>query len=107
MAGKYKKLCNEVKSSARKDKQEWLERQCEKIEQCGEQHKAKEVYQLVRNVNKKWQPKQSAIKDKDGNILMDKEKIKQRWTEYCSELYKDNDKKNIKLLEEIEKMSPD
>ena len=95
MADKYKKLCNEVKASARKDKQEWLDRQCEKIEQSQEQQKAKEVYQLVRSVNKKWQPKQTAIKDKNGNTLMDKGKIKERWTEYCSELYRDTNTKNF------------
>ena len=27
----YRKLCNEVRSSARKDKQKWLEKQCEDI----------------------------------------------------------------------------
>ena len=52
MVDKYQKLCNEVKASARKDKQEWFDKQCEKIEQSQEQQKAKEVYQLVRSVNK-------------------------------------------------------
>jgi len=32
------------------------------------------------------------IKGKNGKILQDKEETKQRWTEYCSELYKDTAK---------------
>ena len=30
------------------------------------------------------------IKDRNGNILFDKEKIAERWTEYIKELYSDN-----------------
>ena len=64
-------MCNEVKTSARKEKQEWLERQCmdndrkTMIEQnMGEVNTIREVYQLVKSVNRRWQVKQSAIKDK-------------------------------------------
>jgi hypothetical protein len=44
---------------------------------------------LIRAINRKWQPKLTAIKDKNGNMLQDKEDIKRRWTEYCSSLYCD------------------
>lgn len=83
---KYKKLCNEVRSSARKDKQNWLEKKCNDMEQYAGEFKTREVYKLIRSINRKWQPKQAAIKNKDGNILIDKQEITQRWTEYCSEL---------------------
>src|SRR3989454_11455300 len=37
---------------------------------------------------------------------MDKEEIKERWTEYCSELYTDKDTINQERVEELEKISP-
>src|SRR5207245_11214374 len=39
---KYKKLCNETRTSARKDKQEWLEQQCKNIEQCAGERKSRD-----------------------------------------------------------------
>ena len=44
--------------------------------------------------------------DKNGKILMDKEEIKERWTEYCSELYTDKDIINQERVEDLEKISP-
>src|SRR5437870_2544160 len=78
MNRKYKKLCNETRTSARKDKQEWLEQQCKNIEQCAGERKSREVYKLVKSVNRKWQSKTTAVKDKNEKILMDKEEIKER-----------------------------
>jgi len=75
----YKKLCNEVKTSARKDKQDWLERQYLEIEQnIGEVSKIRVAYKLIKSVNKTWQVKQSTIKDKAGKTIKDREKTKQR-----------------------------
>lgn len=70
------------------------------------EHRTCEVYKLVKNINKKWQPKQTAIKNKDGKIVMDKEETKKRWTEYCSELYQNTEPENKELLEELDKISP-
>lgn len=106
MKAKYKKLCNSVRTSSRKDKQKWLDKQCSDIEKYMGEYKTKEVFKLVKNINRKWQPKQAAIKDKEGKILMDREKTKQRWTEYCSDLYKNTDPENRELLEELEMISP-
>src|SRR6266536_4583295 len=102
----YKKLCNEVRTSTRKDKQDWLEKQCSDIEKYSGEHRSREVYKLVKNINRKWQPRQTAIKDKQGKILMDKEETQKRWTEYCRELYQDSDQENTVLLQELEKISP-
>lgn len=103
---KYKKLCNEVRAHARKDKQEWIDGQCRDIEKHAGQGRTKEVYKLIKTVNNKWQPRQSAIKNKEGKIVLDKESTRKRWTEYCSELYKDQDQENIVLLQKLEEMSP-
>src|ERR1700733_5302507 len=81
----YRKICNVVRASARKDKQNWLEKQCVDIEKYAGEYKTREVFKMIKNINRSWQPGRTAIRDKQGNILMEKEKIKERWTEYCKE----------------------
>ena len=69
-----------------------LTAQCEKIEQLDETHKSNQVHAQIRKATGR---KQSAcvttcIEDKDGNIVMEEDKILARWHEYISELYDDN-----------------
>jgi len=109
MVTKYKELCKRVKKSARKDKQDWIDKQCSEMEKYAGQHKTREVYKMVKNFTRRWQPRQSAIKDKEGNILMEKEKVRNRWTEYCRELYEDKEKTNgelRELVQELKDISP-
>ena len=105
---KYRKMCNEVRILARKDKQNWIEKQCSNIEQFAGEYKTREVYKLIKSINRKWQPRQTAIKNKDGKILMNREETKERWTEYCIDLYSETetDPKNKDLLNELEMISP-
>src|SRR6218665_183142 len=106
MQWKYRKLCNEVRSSARKDKQKWLEKQCEDIEQYAGEYKTREVFKMIKSINRKWQPRLMAIRDRHGNILMDKEKMKEGWTEYCKDLYSETEQTDIILLKELRDISP-
>jgi len=53
----------------------------------------------------------SAIKDKKGKTITDKSDIMERWTEYCSELYKNEDDNDTletveELMKELEWISP-
>jgi len=43
---------------------------------------------LIEDLSKKWQAKTSAIKDKNDKPIMEREKVKERWTEYCREFPK-------------------
>lgn len=109
MAIKYKELCKQVKKSARKDKQDWIDKQCCEMEKYAGQHKTREAYKMVKNITRRWQPRQLAIKDKEGKILMEKEKVRNRWTEYCRELYEDKDKTDgelRELVQELKEISP-
>jgi len=42
---------------------------------------------MIGDINRKWQPKQRAIRDSNGKLLVNTTDIIQRWTTYCSELY--------------------
>lgn len=104
----YKAKCNEVRIASRLDKARWLEQQCEDIERYHGECRTREVYKLIKNINKKWQPRLTAIKDDNGTVLMEKSQILQRWTKYCSALYEeqlDHDTA-AETIKELEAISP-
>ena len=44
-----------IRDRARADKAKWLERQCEDIEKYYGEYKTREVYQVIGDINRKWQ----------------------------------------------------
>ena len=48
----------------------WLERQCEDIEKYYGKRKTREVYKMIGDINRKLQPKQKAIRDSNGKLLV-------------------------------------
>ena len=47
-----------------------------------------------------------AIKDKEDNMLLDRNECLQRWTQYFSEVYEDNDQESQELVDALVKISP-
>ena len=83
----YSKVNKQVKKEMVKAKEKWIEDQCEDIENNLSKNNSKKAYDTVKNLTKPKQSKVSTIKDKNGETLIEKNRILQRWTEYCSELY--------------------
>ena len=66
-----------------RQKENWLNEQCEEIESLEKQHKTKEMYDKVRELTKNVHLKGGgSITDKNGKILFDQEEIDKRWVEY-------------------------
>jgi len=65
---KYRKQCNMVRKAATMDKERWLQ----EIEGNVKENRSRQVYKLLKKMNKKLTPTQSIIKDKNGKILQDK-----------------------------------
>jgi hypothetical protein len=105
---RYKEKCNEVRKAARADKARWLEDQCKDIERYYGECKTRQVYKMIRYINRKWQPRQRAVRDENGKVLMNNTEIVQRWTRYCSELYKEQLDQNTTeiLIKELKEISP-
>lgn len=101
----YKDLCNEVKKSARKDKNQWIQEQCEEIQKGLQIGNNKQAYNLVKILKKKYTPKLTIIKDQDGTILHSKQDINHRWTQYCSTLYEDKGGGET-MVKELEQITP-
>ena len=43
----YKNLKSEIRKQIRKEKREWLERECAKLTAANEHHKSKEIFQQI------------------------------------------------------------
>ena len=79
-----KKRCNEAK-------EHWINTQWEEKE-ANNGVNSKTVHQKIKEVTEKkaTAKKTGCIRSKDGDILMEKEDILNRWSEYIAELYHDD-----------------
>ena len=78
-----KKKCNEAK-------EKWINEQCQEIEQ-NKHLDSKYMHSKIKEVSGKQScTSTNCIKSKDGTVLMDKEDVLNRWSEYIGELFKDN-----------------
>ena len=101
----YRQHCNVVRTAARSDKEKWLQEKCRDIEKLAGDNRSREAYKLIKQINRSWKPKQSAIKDKNGKMLQEKKEVKKRWTEYCSGLYTDSGNSDT-VIAELDQISP-
>jgi hypothetical protein len=99
----YKDFCRKVKKSARQDKEHWIHDQCEQAEKSLNIGNTKQAYGLIKMLRKEFVPRLNVIRNQEGTMLQSKDEIKQRWTQYCSSLYKDPGGGDgmVKELEEI------
>ena len=69
-----------------------LPQQCDLIEQQDATNQSNPLHVQIRMTigAHKGNATTTCIEDKDGNIIMDQDKIRTRWIEYISDLYKDD-----------------
>ena len=67
-------------------KETWIQDQCQEVEACLRKNNSKKAYQLVKDQTTEKQGKSTTIQDK-GKCLTEENKIINRWTKYCSDLY--------------------
>ena len=103
----YKQLDEEIKSECHAAKERMLTEQCDLIEQLESAHKFHQTHARFRKVTGRGNRAgvTTCIDDKDGNIIMEQEKILERWYEYISILY-DDARGGIPLISNDMKLSP-
>ena len=99
---RYRQLCREVKKATKQDKQRWIEQQCAFIESCHGNKKSREAYKTVRQLTGGYKRKEVGIKDKNGNKLTKEQDIRNRWTEYAKDIYKDRETHNATTLSNLQ-----
>ncbi len=65
----------------------WIEEQCQDIEDSMKKNNNKNTYQLVKDLTTTKQWRTTTIQDKHGKCLTEEQDILKKWSEYCSELY--------------------
>ena len=83
----YRAANQEIKKGMKKAKMNWIEEQCQEIEDSLKKNTSKKTYQLVKDLTSTKQGRTTTIQDKDGKCLTEEQDILKRWSEYCSELY--------------------
>jgi len=85
----YNAIDQEIKRKINLAKEEWLNKKCEEIEQSKQKDPA-EMFKKIKEISgQKLCTSPGCIKSKDGKIVMEKDKILERWSEYISELFHD------------------
>ena len=79
---KYKELQKDAKRVCKKKKNKHLQKQLEETEQLKRQNERRTFYKIMDNIRKGYHPRQEACRDKEGNVLFDKEEIMNRWAEH-------------------------
>ena len=100
----YNKLDAEIRRECQTAKELMLTAQCEKIDQLDAPHKSNQVHAQIRQAagRKQCTCVTACIEDKDGNIIMEQDKILARRNEYISEFYDDNRGEIIQVHTESE-----
>ena len=68
----------------------WLEEQCQEIENLEKQHLTRQMHEKIRRVmNRRKTTQTTGIMDKHDNMCFEKEALVNVWIEYMGELYAD------------------
>ena len=86
---KYRQLNNELRRETEKARAEWWERECEEMEELDRSGRSDVVYAKVKKLTRKSgkAARSTTIKDRDGKLLTEPDKIRERWKEYIEILY--------------------
>ena len=94
---KYRELDKEIKEKCREQREEWILQTCNEIEDL-EKTNSPRVYDKIKELgSKKGISRNNIIKDKDGNILVEVDEMKNRLEEYVNMLYNDNRREILKF----------
>uniref|UniRef100_A0A8D8RMY9 Craniofacial development protein 2 n=1 Tax=Cacopsylla melanoneura TaxID=428564 RepID=A0A8D8RMY9_9HEMI len=83
---KYKQIKNMVTEECRKAKTKWMDENSVEIQQLINKHD-NGVYSKIKKLQYTPRTKSNIVKDKEGKVLFDNEKVADRWKEYIEELY--------------------
>ena len=85
---RYKHLNAEFQRIARRDKKDFFNDQCKKIEENNRMGKTRDLFKKIRDTKGTFHAKMGSMKDRNGMDPTEAEDIKKRWQEYTEELYK-------------------
>ncbi|GFO10871.1 hypothetical protein PoB_003737600 [Plakobranchus ocellatus] len=103
LEAQYKDLNRSIKIKCHAAKEEWINQQCQEIEQklnIDSRFMHAKIEEVSDKEIKYSSP--SCIKSKDGTKLIEKKEILNRWSEYVEDFFKDDRCKKPKIEKNIE-----
>ena len=71
-----------VKKLMRKDREDFIKK-CRYIEENSITNPLKDLYQGLKSLTRKFNPRIDTVKADDGTVLCESDEVKQRWKQYC------------------------
>ena len=90
-----------IREQVKRDFDQWLNNQCAELEIDAMKNNSRDLFAKVMKITNTQPTKQRAIKSKDGKLLTEPVQIRNRWQEYCSELYQQITTADHQALDEI------
>ena len=86
---RYRSLNNELRRETDRAKEAWWENECREIEDLGRRGLTEVLYSRVKSLteSRRKTRRKSTIRNCNGELLTEPEKIKSRWKEYVETLY--------------------
>lgn len=88
---RYKESRRQANKILRKKKKQFLKGYMEKIEELNTQNESRKLYQAIKRMTNKFQPRTNECKDKNGRLVGTEEEVLGRWAEYFKELLNVNE----------------
>src|SRR6218665_953105 len=63
-----------------------------KVMEEGNKGRTKEIFSKVKEITRKFTPRMSSLKSRDGKVIADEEGMKSRWNEYSEGLYSEDNR---------------
>ncbi|KAL1447571.1 hypothetical protein WDU94_012383, partial [Cyamophila willieti] len=82
----YQSIRRETQIYLRRKKREFYNNILMEAEDDFNHHRARQMYQKIKKATQPFKQRQTLVKDKDGNMLTNEERISRRWVEYFDEL---------------------
>ena len=86
----YKKIDQEVKIKCKEAKEKWINVKCSEIEKTKRSDPRTTHKQIKELTGARACSSTGCIKSKEGTIIVEKEKILERWAEYIDDLFNDD-----------------
>jgi hypothetical protein len=97
----YNKITKEIRKEERQCKEAWLCEQCAEVEEASRWHDTGRMCKKIKTICGEFSAKITSVKDNQGELLQEKQDIKNRWKEYFTQLYSMQNSADEKVLNEI------
>ena len=90
-----------MKRSAKRDKENFINEICDRNEYSRKANKTRDVYDGIWKITGKVASRIAVVKDKDGKVITEGGKVRERWKEYFQQLYNDPNPVDRTILREL------